>query len=382
MASPDDVDSHSVDVCALWKLPDNFFQLGLAEQFKEVEKVTSKAERLIEPRKPCKMSLADEALVVGFLLVTLGLIWVISVACIVTGLLMSSYFKWCAALFAVLALHPLPSCSLIGRSGRLSLALIRYFTFEIIADRTDPLMALFGKIEVDSLAASMLPTVYLACPHGVFNYGAIAWCCISRWMCGWYQYSGGTSVVSYMPGLRYLDVLCWLIDADRKSIKRVLQDRKADSSAVGAMRRGGMLGMVPDGIQGAFRCTRGRDELIIGKKRGLMRICIEEGATVYPAWFFGTTDMLTVVKDPWGIMETVSRRVKAGIIGYYGRWFLPVPYRVAVTLVTKPVKVPKRASPTEEEVEELHREVYGSLVKVYEQQKHFAGYPHRTLVVK
>eukprot|EP00933_Yihiella_yeosuensis_P053108 TRINITY_DN5129_c0_g1_i2.p1 TRINITY_DN5129_c0_g1~~TRINITY_DN5129_c0_g1_i2.p1 ORF type:complete len:415 (-),score=51.97 TRINITY_DN5129_c0_g1_i2:132-1271(-) len=372
------------EVVELWKLPDNFFQLELQEQWKEVEKVTKKAVKLSEPRKPCKMSFVDEAIAVGFLLISLGLIWVVGLACLISGLMMSSYFKWFVGVFLILALHPLPSCSLIGRSGRLSLALIRYFTFEAIVDRRDSILSKFGKDGVDSIATSILPAVYLACPHGVFNYGAIAWCCVSRWLCGWYQYTGGTSVVKYIPGIRYLDLLCWLIDVDRKSIKKVLQNlpKGEGSTYSGAARRGGMLGMVPDGILGAFNSTPGQDVLVIGSKRGLMRICIEEGATVFPAWFFGTTDMLTVLQDPFGIMEGLSRKLKAGIMGYYGRWYLPVPYRVAVSLITNPVKATKNASPTVEEVEEFHQKVYGGLVKVYEEQKDFAGYPHRKLIIK
>lgn len=49
-------------------------------------------------------------------------------------------------------------------------------------------------------------------------------------------------------------------------------------------RRGGMIGMVPDGILGAFRSKPGVDELVIGSKRGLLRIAVQEGATVYAAW--------------------------------------------------------------------------------------------------
>merc|ERR1711964_381500 len=115
---------------------------------------------------------------------------------------------------------------------------------------------------------------------------------------------------------------------------------------------------------------------------GLMRICLEEGATIYATWFFGTNDMLTIMKDPFGILEFFSRKAKAGLLGYYGRWFLPVPYRVAVSTACHPVRTKKTAAPTVEEVEQLHQDVYGGLVKVYEHQRHYAGYPNRMLVVK
>jgi hypothetical protein len=66
--------------------------------------------------------------------------------------------------------------------------------------------ALMGTNAVDSDAYNeqLLPLLCLACPHGVFNYGAIIWCCFSRWFVGWEQYTGAANVVKYVPGLRYM----------------------------------------------------------------------------------------------------------------------------------------------------------------------------------
>lgn len=268
-----------VEVCQLWKLPDDFFCLDLEAQFQAVVGVTTNASRHTDRRPPCRISWADECLAVAFFLCTLGLPWLlvfITVGCAITS---PSYLKWGVALILFLGVHPLPAQSSV-RNSRLGLALIRYFSLEILADRSLPLISQFCTPAVDraDFQEAHLPAVYLACPHGVFNYGAIAWCCISRWTCGWHQYTGGATAVKYVPGLRYLDQLVWLVTADRRSIKRVLQERP--STLAEGSRRGGMLGMVPDGIAGAFRSTPGVDELIIGRKRGLMRICLEEGAAV------------------------------------------------------------------------------------------------------
>jgi hypothetical protein len=291
--SPDSSSTAQLDVVRLWQLPSSFFTLPLDLQWEAMKQVTVKASALSKPRAACAMGFVDEAMCVAFFLITLGLPWLLAVL----GVALVAYgTRWNVGLFvlfvAILALHPLPKYSLHARSSRLSLALIQYFTFEILVDRSNPILAQFGTSAVDGPAfqATYLPALYLACPHGVFNYGAIAWCCISRWFCGCYQYTGGADAVASVPGLRYLDMLIWLISADRKTIKRALQERGAGG---GAALRGGMLGMVPDGILGAFRSRPGVDELIIGKKRGLMRICLEEGTTVFATWFFGTTDLLT-----------------------------------------------------------------------------------------
>ena len=131
--------------------------------------------------------------------------------------------------------------------------------------------------------------------------------------------------------------------------------------------------------------------------------------------------------DPFGILEFVSRKMQTGLLGcvgtlerarssfgcsivasshrrivaesdqttvnqhpatlvcadrYYGRWLLPVPRRIAVSVAVSPLKAPKIASPSAEEVEAFHTDVYGGLEKVFKQQRSFAGYPNKTLLVK
>jgi hypothetical protein len=392
-----------IEVVRVWQLPQTFFSLDLDAQWHALEAVTSPAVPLTEPRKPCPLSLADDCLAMGFFLVTLAL--PISIALAAVPLALGGCWPqlaWLGALVAVLALHPMPRKSVWGRSNRLIIALFRYFSFELLVDRNDPfqdgLMKLLGTRGADTEAFQRrnLPAIYLACPHGVFNYGAIMWCCISRWFTGWYQITGAAAAVTKVPGLRYMDLPIWMENPTRANIKEEMQRADRARRPAGSVRRpdageaglsdrqrvGGMIGMVPDGILGAFRGRAGVDELVIGKKRGLMRIAAEEGATVWAAWFFGTTELLTVVQDPFRVMEGLSRKLKAGIMGFYGRWGLPVPRRVPLSLVVAPTKVAKVENPTKEQVDAVHDAVYlKGLCRVYEEQKAYAGYPNRTLVV-
>jgi len=376
----------TIQVIQLWKLPDDFFQLPIQDQFHAIDKVTTKAIPHAQPRPPCPMSLQDEAIAIIFFLMTLALpllglplMWILVMYHGYTTTTMTTAILSMTCVTVVLAFHPLPVGNNKYRHSKLSLALIRYFTMEILLDRSIPDFKELAKpstIETTTFQEQNLPLVCLACPHGVFNYGAIIWCTISRWICGWEQNTGAAGVVPYVPGIRYMDPLIWSINADRRSIKRTLQQR-------GPGRRGGMLGMVPDGILGAFRSRHGVDELVIGKKRGLMRICAEEGATIYTGWFFGTNELLTVVQDPWGIMESISRKIQAGMMGFYGRWYLPIPRRVAITQASSSYRVPQKIeNPTKEQVEHIHQQVYGGLQRVYDQQKAYAGYPDETLHIQ
>ena len=367
-----------IDVIRVWALPDDFFARPTAEQFEAIRTVTAPATPLPGRRKPCRMAAMDEALVVLFFLVSLGLPWMLGLPFIY--LLLAG--SWTAVvgwlvLYVALATHPMPHSM---RTSRLALAMARYLTFEVVLDRNDPDFAVMGTPAVDDhdYQRRHLPALFLGCPHGVFNYGAICWCCFSRWISGWQQRTGAAKVVLSVPGLRYMCPLIWLVPADRASLGATLREPLDFDE-----RRGGTLGMVPDGIMGAFGSRAGLDTLLIGSRRGLMRICAEEGATVYASWFFGTTEHLTVLTDPFGLMERASRRMQAGIMGYYGRFGLPVPRRVAVTLVVAAVKSPKLVAPTAEQLEQLHRDVYvGGLERVYDSLKAYAGYPEQRLVIK
>ena len=57
------------------------------------------------------------------------------------------------------------------------------------------------------------------------------------------------------------------------------------------------------------------------------------------------------------------------------------PTRVALSVCVAPVATQKTASPSAEDVERLHEQVYGRLKAVYDAQKAFAGYGDRELVV-
>ena len=67
---------------------------------------------------------------------------------------------------------------------------------------------------------------------------------------------------------------------------------------------------------------------------------------------------------------------------FYGRWGIPVPRRVAITVLVAATATTKTAAPSREAVDALHEEVYGNLKRAFDAQKAFAGYPARELVVR
>jgi hypothetical protein len=59
------------------------------------------------------------------------------------------------------------------------------------------------------------------------------------------------------------------------------------------------------------------------------------GADIIPAFFFGNTSLFDVLgsgMDSW--LAKVSRKLRTSIMFFYGRLFLPVPYRHPIHMVT------------------------------------------------
>jgi len=323
------------------------------------------------------MALWEQAYFVGWSLMTLGLpLAGVPVTLFLALFRPSLLALWLGGL-GVLAVHPMQMYTRESRRRRIGLIMARYFTMTIIVDREDPVMKHFGTpgVDKDELRAA-LPVIPLACPHGVLNFGAILWALFSRWIAGIDQYTAGAPPMMYVPGMRYVIQSLWFVHADRKSLKRHLQERPSAERP-----RGGVVGVVPDGIAGIFHSSPGRDVLHLGGKRGLMRIAMEEGALLAAGWFSGTTDCFTVVQDPFGVMKWVSRKLRLSIFAFYGRWGLPVPRRAPTSMCPIFVRAEKAESPSEEQVEKLHQEVYGGLVRQFDRLKHYAGYGDRTLVI-
>ena len=155
----------NVDVIRLWQLPDDFFALDLDAQWRAIKAVTSPAQRLNAPRRPCPLSLRDELLALSFFVATLVLPFALGAAAVWAAVAGGTTQRLgVVAVALILACHPLPEAgSLAARCSPLARALGRYFSLELFVDRDDPLAAAGFTPEVDKpeRLQEFLPTVYL-----------------------------------------------------------------------------------------------------------------------------------------------------------------------------------------------------------------------------
>merc|ERR1712046_403407 len=88
---------------------------------------------------------------------------------------------------------------------------------------------------------------------------------------------------------------------------------------------------------------------------GLARLALRTGTSIVPTYSFGNTETFSAWYNPFGVMEKLSRKARAGMVVFWGRWYLPIPRRTCITLVIgKPIVVEKVDSPTNEEIDAVH----------------------------
>ena len=90
-----------------------------------------------------------------------------------------------------------------------------------------------------------------------------------------------------------------------------------------------------------------------------MREAIKNGADLVPVFCFGNSKLFKVVgessKVSMGLMKRLSRRIKASILIFYGRLYLPIPIRHPLLFVVgKPMPVVQKADPSKEEIAAMH----------------------------
>jgi len=265
-------------------------------------------------------------------------------------------FCYFAIFLAILAFHPVPN----GYQGLLqsgfALAVYKYFTFRVIVEDmciSDP---------------SFPAWIGASPPHGVLPIANIISMLgvntVSRSF-----YGAGASVVAHTPFLRYMGLFGGMVDVSAKSI-------------ISNTRNGVCIGIVPDGIAGMFKTDKDAEVVYLKNRMGLAKLALRTGIPIVPAYSIGNTQVLTPWFDSFGIMETVSRKLKASLLLFWGRWGLPIPRRTNITMLcAKPVVVDKLKDSeiTPEKIREVHEKILSGIEHVFNKHKAAVGWEHKEI---
>ena len=262
----------------------------------------------------------------------------------------------CATL--VLMYHPLPDASAAMRESWFILSVYRYFSYRLVWS---------GEDHQASLAAAAW--IGAGPPHGVLPLANLLSVAAINSFLGRHFVGAPASVVFHTPFLRYMTCL-GSVDVAGKSIAR-------------ATAAGVCVGMVPDGIAGIFRCCGEDDEVVyLRERKGLAKHALRTGTPILPAYSIGNTAVYGAWFDAWGLMEALSRRAQAAVFLYWGRFYLPLPRRVNITMLFgSPLHVdkPPVEQPSQEQVDRLHAQLLQAIEALFDRHKHALGWGHKKI---
>lgn len=193
-------------------------------------------------------------------------------------------------------------------------------------------------------------------PHGIFPVGQFVSASVIRevtpnkMICG-----TAADIVLKFPLMR--QVMSWIgtRSAQRKSIAKIYSEGHHCAVCVG-------------GIAEMYLISPEKEEIFLLKRKNTIKTAIQEGAHIVPAFFFGNTRLFNIAgaSGSNSFLSQFSRKIRASIVLFYGRHYLPVPFRHPIRAsFGEVVEVKQNDNPTDEEIQEVMDRVKKSLEGVY-----------------
>ncbi|XP_053130279.1 diacylglycerol O-acyltransferase 2-like isoform X2 [Hemicordylus capensis] len=157
--------------------------------------------------------------------------------------------------------------------------------------------------------------------------------------------------------------------------------RRAISYLISRNGTGNAVAIVVGGAAEALSCQPGVITLVLKKRKGFVRMALQHGAHLVPAFSFGENDLFQqVVFEEGTWMKALQNRFRRilgfspclfygrGVTSIHSRGFLPFP-RPVTTVIGGPVPVPKIEQPTRETVDLYHALYMEALLKLFNDHK-------------
>ncbi|GMF11953.1 unnamed protein product [Phytophthora lilii] len=195
-------------------------------------------------------------------------------------------------------------------------------------------------------------------PHGVltcgFSMNGVHHMAFQRAACRWISAEN----LFYFPIMR--DILHWM---------EFSSSTKSNMQSI--MRTGQNLCLLPGGFEEATLFQRGRHRVYIKKRFGFIKLAIQNGYDIYPAYTFG--EEYTYHAFPylqWLRLQLNKFRIPGAIFsGLPFCFFLPRPDVDLITVVGKPLRLPRVEHPSRELVEEHHDKYVEALQDLFDSYK-------------
>jgi len=220
--------------------------------------------------------------------------------------------------------------------------------------------------------------ILVAPPHGVFPFGNIMALLAFPFVFGFNFRGLATSIAFKLPFFRQLLTSIGGVDASRETATKALTNNLS-------------IGISTGGVAEVFDTnSKTGDEVILLKERkGLVKLAIKTGAFLLPCYLFGNTQLYSL----WcggdngstlhEILRKLSRKLGFALIFFWGRFYLPLPYRVPIVgVMSSPIPVVQNDNPSDEEVQIVHQLLMNKMKELFDKHKDKYGWTHRNLIIE
>lgn len=211
-------------------------------------------------------------------------------------------------------------------------------------------------------------------PHGIMSCGAFA--CFCTESCGFNEVFPGMRVcLVVLAGLFKIPILrdylmCGgLCPVSKPSLVHLLSKRGKGNAVV----------IIIGGAAESLASSPGVNAVVMRHRKGFVRVALEFGADLVPVYSFGENELFQQVVFSEGSLGRRLQDLFKKIMGFApclfaGERLAVLPYKIPITtIVGSPISVPKRVTPTEEEVDHYHRLYMEGLSKLFHEHKVSCG---------
>ena len=133
-----------------------------------------------------------------------------------------------------------------------------------------------------------------------------------------------------------------------------------------------------------FVKSKNSENILLKNRKGIAKLSLQLGTSVIPSYAFGNTDLLTAYIDDYGIMETLSRRLKMSLILFAGKYYTLSPERTRLYYVMGPiVENPNKGvpidKPSQKQIDEYHEQILHSIKVLFDSHKGFYGWDNKQI---
>jgi len=216
-------------------------------------------------------------------------------------------------------------------------------------------------------------------PHGIIGMGAVSTFAMSG-ASGFHKLFPGVDVRLltlrinfFIPFFDLLITFMGICDASRESCTAILGDQEERKS----------LCLVLGGAKESLEANPGAVKLFLQKRKGFVKVALENGASLVPVFGFGENELFEQVNNPQGslvrkIQNQLQNRMGFAIPLFHGRGIFQynyglLPKRRPIDVVFgKPIACPKmtRETITPDIIEKYHTIYCQELKALFDQEKH------------